>query len=275
MARKVKTPTVPLSGLDKFIYVILALLWVAFCIATVVVFGIAIPQALAFSDATVVAREGAWGVVCSLPMAFWGTSPLLIALGHAWKTKQPIFGNKKFKAQFGKPVIKLTPLFSPEFRKNLQADQKKYIKKTLISFVIVFVVCALIIPFGLFPRKVLDTSNQLRHYNCLNQMTDERRIEDAEKLIIYIDYSHGYRTSPKWGIRMTFKFEDSKYSFTLGSFNDMEREDVLRYMLKLKGIFSQDQYEIVNVEDMEDLVIYRHFSDAELKLVYDLFDYTP
>lgn len=275
MARKIKTPTVPLSGLDKFIYVILALLWVAFCIATVFVVGIAIPQALAFSDATVVAKEGAWGVVCSLPMAFWGTLPLMIALGHAWKIKQPIFGNKKFKAQFGKPVIKHIPLFSPEFRKNLQADQKKYIKKTLISFVIVFIVCALIIPFGLFPRKVLDTSNHLRHYNCLNQMTDERRIEDAEKLIIYISYSNGLRTTPKWGICLAFKFEDCKYSFTLGSFNDMEREDVLRYMLKLKGCFSRDRYEIVNVEDMEDLVIYRHFSDAELKLVYDLFDYTP
>ena len=106
-------------------------------------------------------------------------------------------------------------------------------------------------------------------------MTDERSVEDAEKLIIQISYSNGRRTSPKWGIRLTFKYEDCKYSFNLGGFGDMEREDILRHMLLLKRYFSEDQYEIVNIEDMERLVSYQDFTDAELKLVYDLFDYTP
>lgn len=275
MARKIKTPKVPLSRLDQFIYVMLSLLWGAFCIATVLLFGIVIPEALAFSDASVIAREGVIGVLCSLPMAFFGAAPLLIAMGHAWQIKQPIFGNKKFKPKFGKPVIKLSPLFSREFRENIRNDQKKYIKRTLVSFVITFTVCALILPFGLFPRTVLDNENHVKRYNCFDQLTDDRRIEDADKFIIQIYHSYGSRVSPKYGIRLTFKYENRKYSFGLGDFGDMEREAILRHMLLLKRCFGEDQYEIVNVEKMEQLVEYRNFTDAERKLVYDLFDYTP
>jgi hypothetical protein len=55
----------------------------------------------------------------------------------------------------------------------------------------------------------------------------------------------------------------------------MEREDVLRHMMLLKRYFSEDQYEIRHIDRMERLVDYQNFTDAELNLVYDLFDYVP
>ena len=277
MARKIKTPKVPLSRLDQFIYLMLSLLWGAFCIATELVFGIVIPEALAFSDASVIAKEGVAGIFCAMPMAFFGAAPLLIAMGHAWQIKQPIFGNKKFKPKFGKPVIKLTPLFSPEFRKNLQEDQKKYIKKILISFVITFTVCALIVPFGFFPRKVLDNENTFKTYNSFNHVTHEAALEEATCAVIRITRSSSGRRGGRrhWGITMKFVFEEKTYYVTLGSFGDMEREDVLRYMLSLKDYFKDGRYEILSTEWMDRLIDDKNFTATEQKLVYDLFDYTP
>lgn len=275
MARKIKTPKVPLSGLDKFIYVIIWLSSFAWLFFFFIVCGITIPETIAFSDPTVVAQCYT-GHVYYIPMAFYMSFTPGILASFGWERKQPIFGNKKFKPRFGQPVIKTFPLFSKEFRDSLSEKQKKRIKRIALVLLILFVVCAAILPFGIYPRSVLDNQNHFKHYNSFNQLTDEVTVGEANRLIIEIDYSSGHRGhSPSWGIELTFEYEHRDYKLTLGGFGDMEREDVLRHMLLLKRYFSEDQYEIVNIEAMERLVDYQNFTDAELKLVYDLFDYTP
>jgi hypothetical protein len=80
---------------------------------------------------------------------------------------------------------------------------------------------------------------------------------------------------PHWGITMKFVFEEKSYYVTLGSFGNMEREDVLRYMLSLKDYFKDGRYEILSAEWMDRLIDDKNFTATEQKLVYDLFDYTP
>ena len=276
MARKIKTPKVPLSGLDKFIYV---MLWLVGFFSGVVVLafsGTTLPETVVFSDPTVVAYHGMTFFFCAIPIAGYISLTLMILVAYGWDRKQPIFGNKKFKPKFGQPVIKTFPLFSKEFRDSLNEKQKKRIKRIATILLILFVICAAILPFGIYPRSVLDNQNHFKHYNSFNQLTDEVTVEEADRLILEIDYSSGHRGhSPSWGIELTFEYEHRDYKLTLGGFGDMERADVLRHMLLLKRYFSEDPYEIVNIKDMERLVDYQDFTDAELKLVYDLFDYTP
>ena len=276
MARKIKTPKVPLSGLDKFIYV---MLWLVGFFSGVVILafsGTALPETVVFSDPTVVAYHGMAFFFCAIPIAGYISLTLMILVAYGWDRKQPILGNKKFKPKFGQPVIKTFPLFSKEFRDSLSEKQRKRIKRTATVLLILFLVCAAILPFGIYPRSVLDNQNHFKHYNSFNQLTDEVTVGEADRLIIEIDYSSGHRGhSPSWGIELTFEYEHRDYKLTLGGFGDMKREDVLRHMLLLKRYFSEDQYEIVNIEAMERLVDYQNFTDAELKLVYDLFDYVP
>lgn len=276
MARKVKTPKVPLSGLDKFVYVMLWLVGFSAMLAVLLVCGLTIPEAVAFSDPTVVAHNGIASFFCAIPMAGYISLTLMILVAYGWEHKQPIFGNKKFKPKFGQPVIKTFPLFSKEFRDSLNEKQKKRIKRIALILLILFVACAVILPFGIYPRSVLDNQNHFKHYNSFNQLTDEVTVEEANRLILEIDYSSGHRgSSPSWGIRLTFEYEHRDYVLSLGVFGDMEREDVLRHMMLLKRYFSEDQYEIQHIDRMERLVDYQNFTDAELKLVYDLFDYVP
>ena len=276
MARKIKTPKVPLSGLDKFIYVIIWLVSFAWMFVIMLGCGYIIPEVVAFSSPTVVAYSNSVSMFCCIPMAFYMSLTPGILASFGLERKQPIFGNKKFKPKFGQPVIKTFPLFSKEFRDSLSEKQKKRIKRIATVLLILFVICAAILPFGIYPRSVLDNQNHFKHYNSFNRLTDEVTVEEANRLLLEIDYSRGHRGhSPSWGIELTFEYEHRDYKLTLGGFGDIEREDVLRHMLLLKRYFSEEQYEIVNIEDMERLVDYQNFTDAELKLVYDLFDYVP
>ena len=276
MATKVKTKKVPLSGLDKFIYVTGYLVSFALFAVFLLVFGKAVPEAVAFSDPSVVARHGEAGLLCAIPMTLLVTFTPVILLGNGWHYKQPIFGNKTFKPKFRQPVIKIVPLFSKEFRQSLTEKQVKRIKRIGTILLIVFVVFAVILSLGIYPRTVLDKQNHFKAYNSFNQLTDKVAVQEADCLTLEITHHRSRRGfSRSWGIQLTFAYEHREYKLVLGGFGDMEREDVLRHMLLLKRYLGEDQCEVQHIDRMEELVDYQDFTDAELKLVYELFDYTP
>ena len=276
MATKVKTKKVPLSGLDKFIYV---MLWLVGFFSGVVVLafsGTTLPETVVFSDPTVIAYHGMAFFFCAIPIAGYISLTLMILVAYGWDRKQPIFGNKRFKPKFGQPVIKTFPLFSKEFRQSLTEKQVKRIKRIGTILLIVFVVFAVILSLGIYPRTVLDKQNHFKAYNSFNQLTDEVAVQEADCLTLEITHHRSRRGfSRSWGIQLTFAYEHREYKLVLGGFGDMEREDVLRHMLLLKRYFDEDQCEVQHIDRMEELVDYQDFTDAELKLVYDLFDYTP
>ena len=275
MARKIKTPKVPLSGLDKFIYAIIWLVSFAWLFVIMLGCGYIIPEVVAFSDPTVVAYSDSVLMFCCIPMAFYMSLTPGIWAFLGWERKQPIFGNKKFKPKFGQPVIKTFPLFSKEFRDSLNEKQKKRIKRIAIVLLILFLICAVILPFGIYPRTTLDNKNTFRTYNSFDHVTHEATMEEAMCAVIDITYSKSRHGSPHWEFAMKFVFEEKTYCVTLGSFGDLEREEVLRYMLSLKEYFKDGRYEITNIDRMKKLLNDKKFSATEQKLVYELFDYTP
>ena len=164
-----------------------------------------------------------------------------------------------------------------KFRQNLGKKQKKRIKRIATVLLIVFVVCAVILPFGIYPRTVLDNKNTFKTYNSFNNVTHEVALKKAICVVIDITHSASgrYNTSHHYGINMKFVFEEKAYCVTLGSFGDLEREEVLRYMLSLKEYFKDGRYEITNINRRKKLLNDKKFSATEQKLVYELFDYTP
>ena len=275
MARKIKVKKPPLSAIDKFIYVLVGFSSIVLMVLVLMLFAQTIPNKVAFSDESVVARYGLAGLYSAIPMVMFVTfTPGLLAY-KGWEEKQPIIGNKKYKPKFNESVLKTFPLFSRAFRENLKEHQKKTIKKTAFVVLIIFLICASILPFGIFPRTVIDDQNVITHYNVFNQITHEASIEEADRLVIRISSHKGRRTPRSYGIKLEFVYGKESYYLNLGGFGDMEREDVLRYMLSLKDYFKDGRYEILSTEWMDRLIDDKNFTATEQKLVYDLFDYTP
>ncbi len=275
MARKIKVKKPPLSAIDKFIYILVGFSGIVWMILVLTFFAQTIPDKVAFSDASVVARYGFAGLYSAIPMAMFVIfTPVLLA-SVGWEEKQPIVGNKKYKPRFNETVLKTFPLFSRAFRQNLKEHQKKSIKKTATIVMIIFLICAAILPLGFFPRTVIDDQNVITHYNVFNQVTHEAPIEEADKLVIRISSHKGRRTSRSYGIKLEFEYGQDSYYLNLGGFDDMSREDVLRYMISLKEYFKDGRYEVLSAKWMDRLIDDKNFTETEQKLVYELFDYTP
>ena len=58
-------------------------------------------------------------------------------------------------------------------------------------------------------------------------------------------------------------------------FSQMSDEEALQYMLYLKSLFQPAEYEVLRTDLLEDVIRYQRYTDAEAKLLYQLFDVTP
>ena len=273
MARKIKGKNAaqkpPLSKLDKAIYAASMILCVAWGFTF---FGLclwSIPDAVAFADKSVIAYNTKLLVLlCELPLIMFFMFFPAVLLGVGIDMRQPIFGNKGFKPPTFAPVIKTYPLFSKEFRENLTDESKRKIRRIVKAVIIIFIVCALIFPFGIYPRDVLDEDNNFSSYNSFNQKTSTHNVKSADKLIIDVD-----RSRHSYGIQMKFVFDDEEYVVNMGSIKGMDRKENLEYMIYLKSFFDSDEYEITNIKRLDNLLYSADFTDSELALVYDLLDY--
>ena len=137
----------------------------------------------------------------------------------------------------------------------------------------IFIICAALVPLGICPRTVLDKNNNCITYNSFNKVTHKCDIKDADKLIINILKS-GHKGRTYYHAELTFVFGDKSYSFREVDFGKMTSEERLQYMLKIKSMFEDDRYEITNVDRMDKLIKDNHYSEKEIKLVYELFEYT-
>ncbi len=277
ISRKIKrrTKKEPLSLLDKSIYIFLEILSFSLLLIIGISFGITIPMKIAFSNEMVVAASNSAAIICAMPMMLVLPITINIIASAGMQKKQPIFGNKNFKASLLNPVIRTTPLFSKEFRKELSISTKRKIKKYASIAVALILLATIILPFGFHPRTVLDKNNDFSTYNTFNKKTHTCNINDAEKLIIDIKYSSGgRRSSPSYSIQLLFVFPDKTYNFNFSAFYEMNDEETLKYMLKLKSMFGKDRYEITNAEDISRLIYDKHYNSYETSLIYDLFDYS-
>ncbi len=270
---KRKFKKAPLSFIDKAIYVILIFLGVVLAFVLFALFGIYIPIKMSYSDVNVVAIVNSSATIWAMPFSLLG-SMVFVVLGYfGLKNKQPIFGNKKIKPSYFESTIKTYPLFSKGFRENLTVSAARKIRITAISILIAIVVSAFMIPFGFYPRTVLDKDNNIITYNTFNKETKRINISDSQKNVINISYSNGRRSGPRWGIQMIFVFDNEEYTVGLGAFDKMSTSEALRYMIDLKNNLGEGNYTITNTNRMEDLLTQNGYSDEEKALIYELFEY--
>ena len=52
----------------------------------------------------------------------------------------------------------------------------------------------------------------------------------------------------------------------------MSVEDALIYMLKLKSVFNENEYEIKNADRLHFLMLQNDYTNNEKALIYELFD---
>lgn len=274
--RKIKRgmQKVPLSTLDKTIYTLMIFVSVAMGFILSWLCGAVIPTAISYAlDESLVASNPE-GFFWTMPMTFFLSICISGLAVKGADSKQPIFGNKKYKPPRFKTVISLPPLFSKEFRGSLTDKAKTKIRITALVFLGIFVICAILIPFGLFQRTVLDDDNNLTMYNSFNQITHSGNIEDAEKMIIDISAMSHKGVTRQYNISLKFVFKDEEYFLNTDSFAEMERKEAIEYMLYLKSFFKEGEYEITDIEYMDRLIDYRNYDAYETALVYELFDYS-
>lgn len=188
--------------------------------------------------------------------------------------KQPIIGNKKFKPDILKPTIKTYPLFSKEFKADLSYKSRKKIKSIGKFVFITFLVCLFIFPFGIFPKKVLDSDNNCITYNVFNQITHKVNLEDANEMEIAIIKKNRRRSFDKYyAIEVSFIFDNKVYEYHMGNFAAETNEKILKEMLRLKELFADGRYRIIGSDMLNNFLENKEYTNKEIELVYQLFDY--
>lgn len=268
--RKAPLPKPPLPLIDKLIYGLILVGGFLWMFLVMHVFGEKIPRIIAFSDPAVKAFGAEFPIWC-LPLAFLGYIFLWIVALTGITVKQPIFGNKRFKPKFGVNVIKMYPFFSKDFWQNLSDKYKKRINTFLFVSVISLAVCALVLFFGIFPRKVVDGKNNFISYDSLNRVTETHNITGVDEMTVEIT-----RTSRKrrvsYHLYVRFTFDDKTYSLPLGCLEDAGYEETLEYMLYLKSLVPQSKRYYENAKWISELAARKEFTSEEKMLLYELFD---
>ncbi|MBQ8408081.1 MAG: hypothetical protein IJY39_04385 [Clostridia bacterium] len=251
-------------------YVIFSVLGIAITLLPLIIFCVVIPEAIAYSDESVIARD-LTGNLYALPLCFTLMLSTMIPICIGISDKQPIFGNKKYKPKWSVPIIKTYPIFSKEFRQ--QVLSKKSTKSIIFSFFVIFLAFLLlsltILSFGIYPRKVLNKQNEFQKYNSFNTLVRTDKIEDADELIIKIERSSRGRS---YSIKLKFVFDGESYVIG-SSFKDMSRKESLEYLLYLKSFFDEGEYTIKNDGRIASLIYDRNYTEEEAELIYQLFDY--
>ncbi len=270
MASKIKSRAKkpPLSFADKLLYYFLYLS--AFILSLLYFYCISfIAEKVAYSDDNIIAFNNDFIYLTSLPLILLLICSAIVIVTMGLKNKQPVFGNKKYKAKYNEYTIKVYPVFSAEFKNLYIKKNNKQVKTIAKIFLSVLFVFLLILPFGICSREVITKDNQFFTVNSFNRISHSCDIEDFDKLVININVSGKNRN---YVINLDFISSDKTYTFSPHNFSQMSIEDALIYMLELKAIFKEAEYEIKNADRLHFLMLQNDYTNNEKALIYELFD---
>lgn len=272
MAKKLKAQKPPLSALDNAIYLGAIVFFMA--VFSLALYSLAqIPSVIAFRDEAVVGIAGGSAILLlALPWYMFCAMVPTVVLSFMMSNRQPIVGNRRFKPKFGQPVIQVYPLFSRELRESLPAARRVRFKRTAVILLVIFLVLAALIPFGIYQRATLDRDDVISEFGVRNQIKNSFAVEDADEILIRIEVSGGRRGAHRTYLSMTLVFGDEEYKFSPSAFHEMSTTEALRYMIRLKEL-APDKVEISRTDRMERLLRDYDYSAAEIALIYELFEY--
>lgn len=270
LKRKLRAKKPPLSLLDKTIYA-----FVCFSVFLLFIFYfIGIHKAgefIAYRTENIIAFNNDLILFTGLPFGLMIFIGMIVIINYAWRNKQPIFRNKKFKPAVGTPILKVYPIFSKEFKTEVLDKNKNKYKKIVKLLTITFIICILILPTGLCARSQIDNNYTFYTVNSFNEVTHSCSIEDFNKLIIKVSDIGSYKSGTKYVLTLIFKNDNISYSFALHDFSKMSKKDALLYMLDLKKHFDNEYYEIDD-KKLSSLMLYNNFNKEETALIYELFE---
>ncbi len=270
MASKIKprAKKPPLSVADKLIYYFLYFL--AFILPLLYFYCISfIAEKISYYDVDVIAFNNDFIYLSSLPLSLLLIFTIIVIASMGLKNKQPIFGNKNYKAKYNEYTIKVYPVFSDEFKNHYTKKNRKQVKAIAKIFLSILFVSLLILPFGICSREVITKDNQFFTVNSFNRISHSCDVNDFDKLVIDVNISGKNRN---YVINLDFILSDKTYTFSPHNFSQMSIEDVLIYMLELKAIFKEKEYEIKNADRLHFLMLQNDYTNNEKALIYELFD---
>ena len=275
MAKKKRKPhkkpmRYPLSALDKFVYIAACAVFCILSVGNMLLF-LLISRNLAFDDASVVAchQEG-YMILYQVPLVIFFVG-LLISTSILYNSKKPLFGNKSFVPRQGYWYDPEPPVFSLKFWRGMNEKTKSKIFLGTVICILVFAISVSVALLSIYPRTVLCKNDEIKTYNSFNEITETSDIRESDKLIIKIVLTGG--KSKAYNIETTFVFGENEYDFLYTEFGNMETEEILEYMIRLKSDF-EGKYEVRDTDCISLLCKDRNFTEAEKALVYKLFDYT-
>ena len=152
---------IPLSSRDKFIYGALVVFFIVLFFIMMLVFGYAVPMAIAFSDGGAVAAYNDPAIIAAVISGFVLCVPPAIAVGIVENTKHPIFGNKDFKRRMGQPYIEAHPIVSKDFFKKLPDRTRRRIRVFAVIMLVLCVFSVCLTAFTVNMRTALDRDNNI------------------------------------------------------------------------------------------------------------------
>ncbi len=270
MAKKIKhgAQRPPLSGIDKFLYVILILLGFGLFLFSVIYMGFNLPDRLHNDGSDILWKDQFISYLAALPLSIiWFILSIIFIAGK--RRRIPIFGNPNYKPKTFSPTIKVYPLFSPQYSENFTNKERRNLRILTIFMTIWIPLSLVLYPMGIYPREVYLENDTMVSYNMLNNESHRGYITDAESLKIH---TYSPRRSHKIYVALTVTFEEENYTFDLSrSIDDIEKA------LYIKNLFHENQIEISSPKRTIKKLIsqYSSHDPDTIPLLYELYEYTP
>ena len=261
----------PLSKADKLVYNTASVIFVILSFGSLIV-PLLVSKAIAFSEPSVIAMRQSGIIILCYVLLIMFFAAFAVAAGVLQNKRKPLFENKSFKPRDGQPYKKETPMFSKEFWQNMSEKTKVKLYFGAVICVLVLALSLFIAFMGIYPRDVLLKSGEIKTYNSFNELAESHNIENADRLVISIGMS-STRYGTSYQIICGFVFGEDKFWFDQLSFDNMETEEILEYMLALKEDFG-GKCVIEDTDLVKSLCRDRRFNETEKALVYELFGYS-
>ncbi len=265
MAKKIKRKNnkrhlrPPLSFIDESIYVLGILL--SFITACLFAFLFSdINTIIAFGKPETVAYRPGLCYLFILPVTMYFEISVLCIFLMGWKSKKPIFGNKKYeygKFPFREDCFPLFPLKAYINKKS--PSQKNMIRKLFLLWCIVFLILASISPLSFFGRTALYADNSVEVINVFNKVTAVYTTDEFSHLTIEAAHHRGHKGTDYYRYEISISMYDGKdFLFTNRDFDyrlDETKDISLDKMLEIKNLFNANEITVKGTDLLDEIAV--------------------
>jgi len=109
-------------------------------------------------------------------------------------------------------------------------------------------------------------------YHCFHVKTESYSWEELQEMEISV---HRQYRSSKRTIRVTFRYKNDSFQFTVGNFSHETMEESLRELVRMKDSLPAKKFKKPTKEEIEKLRENSTYTKEDLALILELIDYTP